>query len=176
MRARQIIIVIRPIQVRRHTADKVISILPLKELAHLKPGNLCDRIRLVRLLKRSCQKRILRDWLGRHLGINAGAPEKKQLFHPKIMTAFDHITLNLHILVGKFCRRRIVGIDAADLCRRKHHYIRPLLCKKISHCLLACKVELLVRPTDQVGVSLLLKISDNSRAHKSPVPCYIDFI
>ncbi len=57
-------------------------------------------------------------------------PEKQQLFHPKIMTAFDHIALNLHILIGKFRRRCIVGVDAANLRRRKHHHIWLLLCEK----------------------------------------------
>ncbi len=33
----------------------------------------------------------------------------------------------------------------------------------------------MMRPTDNICKSLLLKISDNSGAHKSPVPCYIYF-
>lgn len=130
MRALQIIIVIWSVKICRHTADKIIPILPLIKFTHLKPCNLCNRIRLVCLLKRSREQCILRYRLRRHPRINTGAAQKQELLYLIIMAAFDYIALYLHILVRKLRGRRIVRVDTAHLCGCKDHDIRTLRLKK----------------------------------------------
>ena len=138
MASLQIIVIMGAIQIRGHTADKIIAVLPFIKFAHFQPRNFGNRIGFIRFLQRPGEKRILRNGLGRHFRINTGASQKKQLFYMKIMAAFNDIALNLHIFIGKFRRRGIVGIDSAHLRSGQDHHIRPFLFKKISYLLLAC--------------------------------------
>ena len=172
----QIIVVMRSVQVCRHTADKVVSILSLVKFAHLQPGDLGDRIGLVRHLERAGKQRVLRDRLRRHLGVDTGASQKQQLFHLKIMAALDDITLDLHIFIGKFRRRRIVGVDASHFCSSQNDHIRSFLLKEGSHRLLICQIQLLMCPSDHVCVAFGFQISDDRASHQSSVSCYIDLV
>ena len=176
VRSLQIIVIMRSVKVCGHTADKVIPVLSLEKFAHLKSRNLSDGVRFVGLLKRSCQKRTLGDRLWSHLRIDTGTAQKQQFLHVIIMAAFNHITLNLQILIGKLSRRGIIGIDTADPGRCQHHHIRFLRLKKLPHCLLACKIQLSMGPADNIAVSFLFKISHDRTAHKPSVSCYINFV
>ena len=59
-----------------------------------------------------------------------------------VMTALNYIALYLQILISKFRRRSIIGIDSADLRRRQYNYIRSLRLKELPCCLLTRKVQL----------------------------------
>lgn len=172
----QIIVIMRSVQICGHTADKVVTILPLIIFTHFKPRDFRDGIRLVRLLQRTRQQRVLRDWLGRHSRINTGAPQKQQFFDVILMTTLDDITLYLHVLIGKLRGRGIVRIDAAHLCRRQNYRIRALFFKKLPHRLLTGQVKFPVRPANDIFITLCLQGPHNRAAHQPSVSCHVDFV
>ena len=73
MASLKIIIVMRPIKIGGHTADEIISILPLKKFTHFQPGNFGNGIGFIGSFQRPGKQRILRNRLGSQLGINTGA-------------------------------------------------------------------------------------------------------
>ena len=92
------------------------------------------------------------------------------------MAAIDHIALDLHILVSKLCRSCIVGVNAANLCRRQYDHIRLLRLKELPDCLLVCQIKLSVRTSYDIAVTLFLQIPHNRTSYQSSVSCHINFV
>ncbi len=92
------------------------------------------------------------------------------------MTAFDYIALNLHILIGKFCRRRIIGINTAYFSRREYNRIRLLFLKKLPDRRLACQIQFFMCPADHILIAFGLQVSDNGASDQSSVSCDINLI
>ena len=72
MRVLRVKIVARTIQIRRHHTAIVDTMLSVIAFAQLDPGNLRDRIGLVRRLQRAGQKRVFPHRLGCFARIDAG--------------------------------------------------------------------------------------------------------
>jgi hypothetical protein len=75
-------VVPRPIEVGGHHAAIVGAILPVVALAQLDPGDLGDRIGLVRGFENAGQQRILAHGLGHCARIDARGAQKQQLRDP----------------------------------------------------------------------------------------------
>ena len=176
MRAPQIVIIIGPVQICRHTTDKVISILTFIIFAHFQPGDLSDRIAFIGALERPGEQCIFRYRLWCQLRINTRTAEKQQFLHMMIVTAFDNIALYLHIFIGKICRRRIIGIDTSHFCSRQYHHVRFLFFKKVSDLCLLCQFQLFMGSTDDILVSLPFQSPYNGTSYQPSVAGYIDFI
>ncbi len=92
------------------------------------------------------------------------------------MCAFDYVALNLQIFAGKICRRRIVCVDTAYLCRRQDHDVRSFLLKETLHGALVCQIQFSVRTADDMGISFSPQGTDNCASYQPSVPRHINFI
>ena len=85
-----------------------------------------------------------------------------------------HIHFQDHIVVHEIRQRTLVGDDAANLGGGQEHIFRLLRLEKRLHIRLPAKVQLLVRPHDDIVIPLPPKLADDGRTHHSPVPGHID--
>ncbi len=146
----QMEIVVGTIKVGRHHGNIIRAVLKIEALAHLKPGNLGDSIRLISIFQRRCKQTVFRHRLRRILRVDACGAEKKQFFHSMPPAFTDYILLNLEITPDEVRPVLQVGHNASHVCRRKHYRIRPFLIKKSAYCGLVKKIKLLMGPSCQI--------------------------
>src|SRR2546428_5589990 len=92
--AARLVIVARPVNVRRHYANEIIAILAPICLAELETRNLGQGVRFIGWLQWPRQQILLFDGLRAMLWIHAGAAQEHQLFGYS-RTRRNHIALNL---------------------------------------------------------------------------------
>ena len=124
MRRFEVIVVIRPVHVGGHGADKVAAVLATVGLAEFDAGDFGDGIPLIGRFQRAGKQIILLQWLGRQLRINAGAAQEEQFDNSGLAGAANQIVLDLKILIEEFCRLLIIGFDPANSCRSHEHIFR----------------------------------------------------
>src|SRR5438477_4007363 len=95
MRGLQVVIIIGPIQIGRHGANKIAAKLSPVSLAKLDPGNFGDGIPFIRWLKGAGEEVFLFERLRGEFGINAGTAQKQQLFYSRPEGSPNQIVLNL---------------------------------------------------------------------------------
>ena len=171
----RMIVIIRSIQVGRHTADIVGSVLTVQKLAVFQATDLCQSISFIGLLQFRRQKTVLLHRLRCHTRINtAGAQEQK--FFTVIFPCFvNYIHFQNHIIIHKISQRLAVSHDAAYFCSCQKYIIRLLLCKEFLHLILTGQIQFLVGSGNNVMISVSLQRTYNGRANHSSVACYIDF-
>ena len=99
MRRFEVIVVIRPVHVGGHGADKVAAVLATVGLAEFDAGDFGDGIPLIGRFQRAGKQIILLQWLGRQLRINAGAAQEEQFDNSGLAGAANQIVLDLKILI-----------------------------------------------------------------------------
>ncbi len=174
MRGLQIVIVVRPIHVRRHGADEIAAVLPPIRLAQFDARDFGDGIPLVRRLQFAGEKKFLLQRLRCELGINAGTAEEQKFFNARQLRGVDQIVLNLEIFKKKFRRLRAVRVDAADLGRRDENKFRLCLRKKFLHGGGVQQIDFLLSPANEVFETLPLKFAPDGAAHQSVVSGHIN--
>ena len=117
MRAMQIVIVIRTIQVGWHGGNEITAVLPPVCLTKLNPGNFSHCIPFICWLQRTGKEVLFFQRLRRQLRINARAAQEQKFCHARTVSAMDQIVLDLQVLEQEFGRILIVGQTAAHLCR-----------------------------------------------------------
>ena len=172
----QIVIVKGSVEIRRHTAYKIIAVLPLIKPAHFQPGNFRNGIGFIGFFQRSCEKRILRNGLWRHPGIDTGAAQKEKFFHLIIMTTLDYITLYLQIVIDEIRRNRMIGADSPYFGCCQHHCIRAFRFKKRSDRRLIRQFQFPMGPPDHVFIPLSVQAADDCTSYQPPVARHINFI
>ena len=106
-------VVMRPVKVRGHAADKIATMLMAVALAELDAGDLRHAIRRVRFLHRPRHEAVLADRHLDDLGVDAGAAEEEQLLDLKAMCRVHDGVLNLEVVQQEIDRVRVAGLDAA---------------------------------------------------------------
>ena len=68
------------------------------------------------------------------------------------MGGVDHVRGDGEIVVEEFGAQRVVGDDAADLCRRQKHSLRLVGGKPVEHCGLIAQIDLAASEREQFDV------------------------
>ena len=89
MRGLQIVVVIWPIHVRWHRADKIAAVLPAISLAHLKAGDLGHGVPFIGRFERAGEQVIFFKRLGREFRVNTGTAQKEQFFDARFTRAVN---------------------------------------------------------------------------------------
>ena len=168
-------IVIRAIQVRRHDCNIVRTVLEIVAFAHFQPGNLRYRIFLVGVFQRRGQKGVFLHRLGSIFRINAGRAEEEQFLDSVAVGVADYVALHLHVLHDEVGPVERIGHDAAHESGRKYHSVRTFLVKELLDGILVREVKFLMRASHEIGISALLEIVPNRRAHQSAMAGNVNF-
>ena len=142
MRILKVIVVTRPVQIRRHRTVIHQPVLLPVILTQLQSRNLRHRIRLVRRLQRTRQQTILRHRLRRQPGINTRTPQKQQPTHPSSPTPLNHVQRYRQVVMNEIRRVRAVRVNPTHLRRRHQHHIRPLRLQPSIHRRLIHQIQL----------------------------------
>ena len=108
------VVVARSVEVRRHDAPVISSVLPVITFAELDSCDFSDGIGFVGWFKRSGEQCIFTDWLRRHLRIDAARSEEKQFLHSCPPGFVNHIRLDHHVPVDELGRIGVVGVNTPD--------------------------------------------------------------
>ena len=84
------------------------------EFAELQPGDLGDGVGFVGRLERAREERLFLDRLRGELGINAGAAQKEDPFHPRLIGRLYEIRGDHEVVVEEVGGPGVVGVDTAD--------------------------------------------------------------
>ncbi|MPN44139.1 hypothetical protein SDC9_191700 [bioreactor metagenome] len=87
----------------------------------------------------------------------------------------DHVILYLQIAVNEIGPIGIVGHNPPHMCRRQEHILRLLLLEETRHGRSIHQIQLPVRPSHQVGISLLFQVVPDGRPYQTPVAGNINF-
>ena len=165
------VVVIGPIQVRRHHRDEIRSVLLVQELAVLQAGNLGQGIGLVSLLQRSGQEAGFGHRLRRESRIDTRGSQELQLLATVLPRRMDYIHLQNHVLVHEIRQRALVRDDAANFSRCKEHILRLLCLKERLHIGLARQIQFLMCPQHQILIPLPPQLPHNGRSHHPTMAC-----
>ena len=133
MAAGGVIIIIGPVKISGHHRDVVCTVLAVQVGAVFQPGNLSQRVSLVRFLQGRRQEAVLLHGLRGEARVNAGGAQKFQLPAAVFPGSVDHIHFQNHIVVHEIRREFAVGSNAPHLRRRQKNVGRPLSGEKFLH-------------------------------------------
>ena len=85
----------------------------------------------------------------------------------------NDVHLKNHVVVHEVRQMPLVGDDTTDLSGSQEHILRFLGSEESFYCLLAAKVQFFMGTRDNIGVSLTLQLTHDSRTYHSPVAGYI---
>ena len=85
------------------------------------------------------------------------------------MRCVNDVAFNHHIFVDEVRREGVVGDNTAHLRRRQIHLSDIFAGEEIVHLAAIQQVEFVAAAQNQIHVAALLKLSDDGRAHHSPV-------
>ena len=104
-------IVAGSVKVCWHGRKEIAAVLSTIAITHFDAADLGERIRLVGWLQRARQQVLFPNRLWTCLGIDAGTPQVKQPPHANLPTGMNHIGVDHRVLVEKFGRIVIVGVN-----------------------------------------------------------------
>ena len=107
--------------------------------------------------------------------VNAGTPQKKELFHLEAVGCVNDVGLDGQVLVNKLRRIGTVGPDAPHLRGSQKNIFGPLPIKKCFDPLLPCEVQFPMRFTDQIHISGILEFPQNGGPHQPPMTGNVNF-
>ena len=171
----RMIVVVGSVQVRRHNADIVGSVLSVQELTVFQSGNLRQCISLVGLLQFRSQQAALLHRLRCHTGINAATAQKHQLLTVVLPCGMDHIHLQDHVFIHEIRQSFAVRHDAAYFCCCQKYIIRLFLCEKFLYRILSAQIQFLMGAGDNVLISVSLQCSTDGTSYHASVSRYIYF-
>ena len=87
----------------------------------------------------------------------------------------QYIGLDDKVIVDEVSRISIVGVDASDLGCGQENVLGSLVFEKLLHILLDFKIQLSMRPQDEVLVALGLEATKDGRANQTSMSSYVDF-
>lgn len=85
------------------------------------------------------------------------------------------VILDLQILVEEVCWIGHICLDTPDFCCRNNDIFWLKLLIKLIDCLLIREIEFVSSTSDNIGISFILKVLNNSSSDKTSTSCYIDF-
>ena len=170
----RMIVIIRSVQIGRHTADIIGSVLTVQELAVFQTTDLCQCISLIGLLQFRSQQTVLFHRLRSHSRINTAGSKEQKLFTVIFPCFVDHIHLKNHIVIHKVSQSFAVCDDSTYFCSSQKYIIRLLLCEEFFHLILTGQVQFFMGSGNNIVVSVSLQRTYNARSYHSPMTCYIN--
>ncbi len=174
VRARQIEVVARTIQVGRHGRDEVAAILTPVRLAQPDAGDLGDGVRLVRRLERTAQQILFADRLRAVARVDARAAEVEQPRHVVRPARLHDRGVDHQVVVDELGRARAVGQDAADRARDEENIIGAVGLEPVIHRRLIAQIELVPRGAEDVGEAGGVQPAHERRADQAAMSGHID--
>ena len=174
VRSFQVVVVPRPIQVRRHHRQVLRPVLPVVRGAHLDPRDLRQRIGPVRGLQRAREKVFLLDGLRTIARVHAARSQEEKPLHAMAPGFVDHVGLDGEVGVDELGGLVAVGEDSAHLGRGEHHVFGLDLVEESAHRGEIGQVQLGVGALDEVGVAAALEAADQGGADEASVARYVD--
>src|SRR6188508_1010403 len=98
MTARQVVAVVRPVEIRRHDADVAASVLQIEVIAELDARDLGDRVRLVGLLEGPGEQIFLANGLRAVAWIDAARAQEHESFYSGAVSAVDEVEFDGEVL------------------------------------------------------------------------------
>ena len=170
VRARQIEVVVRAVQVRRHRRDEVAAVLRAVRLAQLDAGDLRDRVGFVGRLERAGQQVLFLDRLRAFARVDARAAEVEQLLHAVHVRRVHHGRVNHHVVVDELGRARRVRHDPADRAGDEEDVLRPVRAEPVVHRRLVAQVELIAGGGQDVAEAFRLEPAHERRPDEAAMP------
>ena len=153
----RMIVIIRSVQIGRHTADIIGSILTVQELAVFQTTDLCQCISLIGLLQFRSQQTVLFHRLRSHSRINTAGSKEQKLFTVIFPCFVDHIHLKDHIVIHKVSQSFAVCNDSTYFCSSQKYIIRLLLCEEFFHLILTGQIQFFMGSGNNIVVSVSLQ-------------------
>ena len=175
VRVLRVVVIVGPVQIGRHHGNVVRPVLAVQEFTVFEAGDFRQGVGLVGLFEFAREQAVFLHRLRRHPRVDAAAAEEFELLAAVLPRRVDDVHLEDHIVVHKVGQRILVRHDAADFGRRQEYIFRLLLLEEGLDIRLPAEVELLMRPGNDVRVSLPLQLPHNGGAHHTPVTGDVDF-
>ncbi len=160
----QVEIVAGAVQIGRHGADEIAAMLFPVRLGQFDASDLGDRIPFVGGFQRAGQQGALRDRLRGLFRIDAAGAEEQHLANARPIGRLGHIGRDHQVVVKKVGRHRVVGQNAADLCRRHEDGVGPVIGDEGPDGGGVFQIQLGARSGDDLAV-LARQPAHNGRAH-----------
>ena len=170
----RVVVIVGPVQVGGHHGDEVRPVLAVQEFTVFEAGDFRQGVGFVGLFEFAGQEAIFLHRLRRHSRVDAAAAEEFELLAAVLPRRVDDVHLEDHIVVHKVGQRILVRHDPADFGRRQEYVFRIFLFEESLDIHLPAKVELLMRPGNDVRVTLPLQFPHDGGAHHTPVTGDID--
>lgn len=170
----EIVIVVRPVKIGGHGADKIAAVLAAIGLTHFDAGDLGDGVPFIGRFERAGQEILFLQRLWRKFGINAGTAEEKKFFYAGLEGAMDEVVLDLQVLEKEFGGMAIVGEDATYLCRSHENVIWFFIGIEFLNGDGIQEVQLGVTAAKQVGKSPSSQFAPNSAAGEAAMAGNVD--
>ena len=170
----RMVVIIRTIKIRRHDRYIIRPILPIQELTILQPRNFCQCISFISFFQRRSQQTALFHRLRGKTWINAGRSQKLQFSDAILPSRMDDIHLQHHVLIHEISQSLCICLDSAHFGSSQEYILWFLLPEKVFYLLLTAEVQFLMRPRDDVVISLAFQLPDNGGSHHTTMPGYIN--
>ena len=170
----QIKIITGSVQVGGHQADGIEAVLLMIGLTHLNARDLGHRIPLIGGLQLTGKQMLFLHGLGGKFWINAGGTKEEELLAPALMGCINDVGLDQEIVADKIGRQAVIGMDAADLCRRKKDILRPIVGKERMDSSLICQVQFSMGAGQDLAATYLFQSTADGGTNQAPVTCNID--
>ena len=174
MRARQIEIVARTIQVGRHGRDEVAAILTPVRLTEPDARDLGDGVGFVRRFERTAQQILFPDRLRAVTRVNARAAEIEQSRHVVGPARLHDRGVDHQVVVDELGRARAVGQNPTDRARDQEHIIGTVGLEPVIDRGLIAQVELVTRGAEDVRESGGVQPAHERRADEAAMSGDID--
>ena len=169
VRAGRIEVVVRPVQIRRHRRDPGQAVLASHCLDLHDPGDLRDRVGVVRRLELTGQQTRLADRLLGVLRVDARRPEEQQPRRADLERRVHQVDLDAEVVAEELGRVVPVRQDAADPGRGVDHHGRPVLGQERERGRPIPQVQLGRRSADQVAEAGRFQAAPDRRADQAAV-------
>src|SRR5690625_9154 len=135
-------VIVGAIQVSRHNASVVSTMLAVVTLAELYARNFCYCIGFIRGLKWTAEQSRLQNRLLSELRVDATRSEEQKLMYTCFMGCIDNVAFDHQIFIDEVRRIGAVCVDATDFGRCQVDLIHRILIKPALDLLLIQQIQL----------------------------------
>jgi hypothetical protein len=167
VRGRQVEVVARPVEVRRHSRNEIAAVLSTVRFAQFDSSNLRQRIPLVCGFEWPGQQLVLRDRLRRLPGIDTRRSEIKKLRDAHQMRRVHNSSVNHQIVVDELSRPTAIRQNSADRAGDEKHVVGLVRLEPVVHLRLVAKVKLTARCGKNGAKARPFKTSEHGAPYKA---------
>ena len=163
------VVVAWPVQIRRHGADEVASVLVPVGVAQLQPSNFGDGVRFIRGLELTREQGVFAHGLRGVFGVNARAPQEQKLVHPGHSSRLDDVRFHHQVVIQEFGTVGVVGVNAPHFGGSEVNVFGPCRHHEFPNLVLIPQVQFVGRPQDEVGGAGLFERPNDGTPHHATV-------